>query len=587
MSKKQILFVDDDPTQLQALKELMKDADEEWSVEFVASPSKALKLMAKTYFHVVFAALGMAGITGVEFLNQVWKRFPQTIRYLLAREVDHDLVTLCVLGTHQVLQRPLDRSVLWNAIRQALSVNDLVKNKGIKELVSKIRTFPSLPSVYFEVLRELGLSSASAQSIGALIGQDLGMTTKLIHMVNSAYFGMQRQISDPAEAVLVLGVETVKSLVLGIHAFSQYDKVKPLYFSIDRVWRHSNAVGNLAKRIVLMETGDEKMADEAYTAGLLHDIGKLILASNLEEQYRGALTLARDKAIPPSEVEFQVFGATHAETGAYLLSLWGLPVPIVEATALHHFPAKCSSKAFTPLTAIHVANVLEHQAHPKGEPFAQSDVNQDYLQSLGVLDRLESWRSLLQPESKEFLPLKKQPTPALPIPSEPPAKEVKKPLAFSNLMPVEAAAAVVAGLLILSGWGWWVWRSVSPTEVAPALNEPARRRSPSSAFSEAAQVVRARNATPAPPEASAIPQEPASAGGLFELPAVVEPPPVQIPPMELRLQGITFNGRKSSAIINGQTINLGEVMGKLRLLEIDTDKVTVDNDGVITELRFQ
>jgi putative nucleotidyltransferase with HDIG domain len=184
---------------------------------------------------------------------------------------------------------------------------------------------------------------------------------------------------------------------------SQYDKVKPVYFSIDNIWRHSTNVARTAKVIALLETGSTDTSGMAYTAGLMHDLGKVILAANFDTQYHGAHSLARKQQIPLWVVEKDIFGATHGEIGAYMLALWGMPDEVVTAAAMHHNPLRAGDKNFTALTAVHVANTLEYSGTLDSDGLPVPVVENEYLQSLGLADRLEQWRDAQRdPDATRF-----------------------------------------------------------------------------------------------------------------------------------------------------------------------------------------
>ncbi|MEO8429502.1 MAG: response regulator, partial [Verrucomicrobiota bacterium] len=327
--KKRILFVDDEPLELENLQQMLAGMEAEWDMEFVHGSTEALDRMAQGPFDVLLADWSLPGMTGIQLLEEVSKRYPSTARFILSSFADNDLIMKCVWGTHQYLSKRCDAATLKFSVRRVLVNNTWLANARLKELVSRMRTFPTLPSLYFEVVKELESRHASAERVGEIIGKDLAMTAKILQTANSAFFGLSRTINAPTEAVVLLGMETVKSLVLSIHAYSQLDKVKPLYFSADRVWRHSQRVGALAKRIAQTENVDQAIVDEAFTAGLFHDLGKLLMATNLPNEYSGAQGLALKNKIPLWEVERELFGATHAEAGAYLLGLWGLSIPLV------------------------------------------------------------------------------------------------------------------------------------------------------------------------------------------------------------------------------------------------------------------
>ena len=227
-----------------------------------------------------------------------------------------------------------------------------------------------------------------------MVAQDPVLSAKLLQVVNSAVFGLQMQVVSASEAVMYLGMETTKALVLLAHTFSYFDKVRTAEFSVEKLWKHSVASGKLAEQIARAEGCDAEVTGQAFTGGMLHDIGKLLLAANMPEEFKKALTKAREEQLYLWDAESSVLGASHGELGACLLSIWGLPMPIVEAVALHHYPVRFLSKQFCPLTAVHVANALEHelQAEKQGGVCAVADAN--YLAELGLEERLEVWRDL-------------------------------------------------------------------------------------------------------------------------------------------------------------------------------------------------
>src|SRR5262249_8978546 len=143
------------------------------------------------------------------------------------------------------------------------------------------------------------------------------------------------------------------------------------------------------------EQAGRAITDEAFISGLLHDVGKLVLAANFPVRLEENIRLARERQHTLWEQEFKVWGASHAELGAHLLSRWGLPSGVIEAVAFHHRPAQARCQTFCAVTAVHVANTVGRPSAPLGQ-LPQQSVDLDYLRGLGLTDRLESWRQLLQ-----------------------------------------------------------------------------------------------------------------------------------------------------------------------------------------------
>ena len=400
--KKRILFVDDETLVLEGLQRMLRSMRAEWEMVFVESGSKALELMAQAPFDVVVSDMRMPGMNGAELLAEVLKRFPKTVRLVLSGHADRDLVLKCVGSTHQCLSKPCQPEELKAAITRAGNLEASLRDQNLRQLVARLDRLPSIPALYVQIVEKVQDPEIGLDEIGDIVAKDLAMTAKILKLVNSAFFGLGRQISSPAEAVSYLGVETIKSLVLSIHAFSQYSSLRLGSFSIDALWLHSQKTAGLAKEIARMEDAENRVLDDSFVAGLLHDTGKLVMVSNFAEQYDQVLNAVRGGSQTLVQAEEQSFGANHAEVGGYLLGLWGLPVPVVEAIALHHQPTQCTNQAFSPLTAVHAADALVSCLAPERENSFAEELDLKYLSKLGLDSRVPYWRAAaevnLQPQ---------------------------------------------------------------------------------------------------------------------------------------------------------------------------------------------
>jgi putative nucleotidyltransferase with HDIG domain len=444
-----------------------------------------------------------------------------------------------------------------------------------------MRTLPSRPSLYLEVMRELRSPTASASTVGELVEKDLAISTKLIQVVNSAFYGLAQQVTDPAAAVLLLGLETTASLVLSIEAFARFDKVKPIYFSMDKVWRHSQSVAASAKKIAELMSNDPEVARNAYTAGLLHDIGKLALALNFEDQYQGAIKLAEKQKLPPSEVEAQVFGATHAETGAYLLSVWGLPLPIVEAVARHHAPAHTMEKVFTTSTALHLAEQLEYSEDPVRRSSKEVVLDLAYPETLQIGGRVDELKSIVRRESligevgktekstissaidlqaeTAALPASGQAAPLVNVaPAWPESLSKRGALAVIGIVSIAVACAIA---YVTKTQTAKAKEAARLSEVEDAAN---RKNQLSNWLSESSEVAVQDDSS--------------------ETPSVEA---VNDAVKHLKLQAVMFNGQKSSLVINGFSLHVGDEIDGVKILEVQPNEVIVERDGAKHTLRMQ
>jgi HD-like signal output (HDOD) protein len=275
---------------------------------------------------------------------------------------------------------------------RACALRELLGNDSLRRLVTGMQQIPSQPTLYAEIKREAESKTASISVIGAIISKDMGMTAKILQLVNSSFFGLRSIVSTVEQAVNLLGLDTVQALVLTVQVFSQFASTHGSRFNMDRLWEASTETGSLARAIAKAEQAPALVIDQAYTAGLLHDVGMLVFAANVLKQYDAMLKTAHDQGIPLWEVERQELGITHAEVGAYLLGLWGLDDPIVEAVAFHHHPSDCVGTTFSPLTAVHVANVLQQELSQQKTGDVLSQIDLIYLDRLRITDRLPHWR---------------------------------------------------------------------------------------------------------------------------------------------------------------------------------------------------
>jgi putative nucleotidyltransferase with HDIG domain len=356
MPKTQILFVDDDLNVLDGLRRALHTQRDEWDMHFAASGPEALELMASRPIDMLVSDMRMSPMNGAELLQSVMERYPSAIRIILSGYADSELIMKSVGVTHQFISKPCDPEILKSILNQTIGLKSLLSNKYVKEIVSNLDSLPSLPSQYSELEDELRSPDTSIKKIGGIISKDPAMTAKILQLVNSAFFGLRKNISNTADAVMYLGVDRIQHLFLAVHAFTQFKAPASSDFSIERLWEHCISTAAMAKRIAEQEDASREIVNASFTAGLLHDIGKLMLSCRLSEKYADAVRIARSDLIPLYQAEQQVLSATHAEIGAYLLGIWGLPGAVVEATAFHHRPKDAPSKDFCALTALHAAD---------------------------------------------------------------------------------------------------------------------------------------------------------------------------------------------------------------------------------------
>ena len=390
--KRSVMFVDDEPNVLDGIRRMLRGKREEWDMEFVSSGEAALKIMEGRHFDVVVSDMRMPGMMGVQLLESVMARSPDTVRFILSGHADQELICKSIGSTHQYMSKPCDTEVLVNSIDRAFALRDILRKDSLQELVARIKTIPSLPDLYLQVVQEMKSPNASVQRVGQIISKDIGMSAKILQLVNSAFFGLRRRVADTTQAASLLGLDVLKSVVLMAQVVNQMGSVGPKGWSMEALWGHSLLVARCAQAIAHQTQAEKKALDDAFMAGLFHDLGKLVLAVNMPDPYAEVLERIEGGAADGLDAERQVFGATHSEVGAYLLGLWGFSDSILEAAAFHHRPGDCLGKHFSSLAAVHVANAVANRLAPVGHAgIVNAAVDAAYVEQIGHADSLPRW----------------------------------------------------------------------------------------------------------------------------------------------------------------------------------------------------
>jgi HD-like signal output (HDOD) protein len=386
--KKRILLVEGLPPSLRELGEELAVASKEWEVHYKNTGVGALDLLAEIPCDAVVADLRLIDMGGHQLAGQVMQRFPRLHRVILADLGDLQSLLKCVGSVHQFLAKPCEAERLKVLLERAFAFDVWLPNQTVRELVGRMPRLPSPAASYTRLVTELQAAAPSLEAIGELVAEDPAVAAKVLQLANSAAYGPPLDEADPVLAVEELGLENTRGLVLLAHSYSSFNDLEGDGFSVDALWRHSVRTGRFARWIGQAEDASGETIQQAFSAGLLHDIGKLALGANLPKLFRDARQLMTSRHLTDWESEQEIFGATHGEVGACLLATWGLPVPVVEAVAHHHHPTRFLSNLFSPLTAVHVANAFEHAASLSD---ARARVDRSYLRELGVENRLPRW----------------------------------------------------------------------------------------------------------------------------------------------------------------------------------------------------
>ena len=233
----------------------------------------------------------------------------------------------------------------------------------LKQLIyNKINHLPTLPEVIQKVVSLVQDERTSARDLGNLISYDQAISSRLLKVANSAYYGFSRKVSTIQHAIVVVGFEEVKSLSLSITVFdsvkgTNYDS----FLTQDEFWKHS-AGCSLAARIICKKLGRID-AEIAFTASLLHDIGKLILDNFFSREYKMVLEKAQGDGVTLVEIEKELLGFTHADVGMWLCHRWKLPPSLASSIGYHHQVEEVDQKYILMTSIVHLADIICKKAN--------------------------------------------------------------------------------------------------------------------------------------------------------------------------------------------------------------------------------
>lgn len=327
--------------------------------------------------------------TDAGFLDWVRERYPATGRLLVVTDPRRTAALAATTAAQQVMLASASEDVLAATISRMSTLRELTANPAIQRVVGNLDRLPSVPRVYTQLSRATESSNTGAAEIARIIETDPGMSVKVLQLANSAFFGLTRRMTSIRGAVIVLGLEVLKALVLSSHVISSIGKPSR-HFSLDRFQASSLRVARIVRRFL------PDRADDAFAAGLLHDIGRMIIGLRLPNELVRIDELAASSEQPVHEIERECLGITHGAIGAFLLALWGVPFGVVEAVAFHSEPSAILDGDRSLLVAVHAAEAL-HDIHTQGAPDSRLDMAA--LEAANFASMLPVWRAIVAAEA--------------------------------------------------------------------------------------------------------------------------------------------------------------------------------------------
>lgn len=368
-------------------------AIDDWNTVVVTRLDELAKTLDETRPDILVLPLGEYPSQSLDLLQEIVVKHPAIVRIVLSGPLTPVQAARASELAHHALPLDCSPQELIDDIYNSLHVHGLINKPVIRDYVTSLKKLPVLPDVYERLNSCLSSDRTNAREIAKIIEQDPVVAAKIMQLVNSAYFGLSREISRIHEAVTILGVRMIRDLVLSSHLFESYPQTDDWKsFSFKQIHQRSMAVAKAAQHIARAAKADRHVQAQAFLAGLLHDFGVVVLASHNPSEYHRVISKAGLMEQPVYAIEKLNLGVTHAEAGAYLLALWNLPPKVIEAVLFHHFPKANSKSGFTPLTAVHVADALLPAATSVVGCDMSSRLSVTYLEEIGMDKELARWQ---------------------------------------------------------------------------------------------------------------------------------------------------------------------------------------------------
>lgn len=392
-----VLFADDDVPVLDGLRTRLYRQSSRWQMVFVESAARAITELERAPFDVIVTDMRMPGMDGADLLQAVSERWPEVVRIVLSGYAERDQSLRLVPVAHQYLSKPCDAQRLVGIIERCVALRTVLPSDDLRARVGRIRALPVMASVHSKLQASMASESLDVLETAAVVASDPVTAAKVLQLANSAFFRLARAVCNIDQAVSYIGVAALRSVLPSPAVFLRWPEEGPMReVDFGRLQAHSHAMAAGARALA----GEAPWADEALLAGLLHNIGYWVLAQEAPRELAEAVVAAAQERIALHQAETRIIGASHAQVGAYLLGIWGLPPPVIEAVAHHHEPAAAAQREFGPLAALALARALlpsEETDAFAGGLVADMKIDESYLSILRApLDWTEARRRISQ-----------------------------------------------------------------------------------------------------------------------------------------------------------------------------------------------
>ncbi len=383
--KQRVLFVDDEAAILEGLRAVLRPRRREWDMVFALGGPAGLQEIHDSKFDVVVTDMRMPIIDGAALLTRVKELQPHAVRLVLSGQTDAQSALKSVFTAHQFLAKPCDPEKLRNVVQRCCELNEVLAADELKALAGDVSVLPAAPTTYLAISKALADPNTSINDVARIVEREPTLCAKVLQVANSAFFGLPRAVSSVSQAATYLGTLALRDLSLAMEAMSALQSGKYALSTKSYAAFQTNAlaVGLLGRRWFGSE---RRRADDAFIAGMLRDMGHLVLATRQSSD--------------------AVDGDPHAALSAYLLGLWGIPHSVLEAVAFHEQPDRVEHDGLEVVDVVHLADYAVSSQLPS--PFqAPPSLDRARFERLGIsaakLSELETAAGQALAEAKEML----------------------------------------------------------------------------------------------------------------------------------------------------------------------------------------
>jgi len=392
-----VLFVDDDRHVHQSLRRIIVARNLPIDLFAASTVAQALQTLSERTCDVIVTDASLPDMEGSDLLALVQVRWPLTLRILMTADGGTRIISRLLVAAHQLLTKPVTPECLLPTIQTASRLRFLLMDSRLREIVHRLEHLPVVPDVYTALTRELQSESCSNQSVARIVSRDMSLTTAILKVVNTPFFGLSRRVDEPLQAVNILGANLVRGLVLSEGVFKPQDPDMYPGFNMEQLWGHCLVAAKCCRAVMRGECPSGPAVEDAFLAGLLHDVGKIVMAEGCPEDYADIIKESQGRNMPLYEVETEILGVTHAQIGAYLLGLWGFSENVVIAIAQHH--GQIPGPPLTLLSAVlHVVDVLLHERYVQASGHAPHLPAGAFLDIAGGAETFERWKEIVNSE---------------------------------------------------------------------------------------------------------------------------------------------------------------------------------------------